>query len=61
MQTIKMPGKFAKFLKNAPLKLTIGLSVLLLLALFAIIIPILYPGDPVISYQVPMKLRPSAE
>lgn len=53
MQTIKMPGKFAKFLKNAPLKLTIGLSVLLLLALFAIIIPILYPGDPVISYQVP--------
>ena len=54
-------GKLRKFLKNAPLKLTLGMIVMLLITLFAVITPFFYPNDPTITYQVPAKLKPCAE
>ena len=52
---------FQKFLRNAPLKLKLSLIVLILLALFAVIVPLRYPGDPTLTNQVPAKIRPNAQ
>ena len=50
-----------KFVRNAPMKLQVGLIVLILLALFSIVVPLRYPGDPTLTNQVPAKIRPNAQ
>ena len=51
-------NSFQKFMNNAPLKLKLGLLILILLVLFALIVPSFYPGDPTLNHQVPPKQRP---
>ena len=52
---------FQKFVRNAPMKLKVGLIILAAMVLFSVIIPIMYPGDPTLTNQVPAKIRPNAE
>lgn len=59
-QMKKLSG-FQKFMRNAPMKLKLGLLVLILLALFSLIVPLFYPGDPTLTNQVPAKIRPCAQ
>ena len=51
-------NSFQKFMNNAPLKLKLGLLILILLVLFALIVPSFYPGDPTLNHRVPPKQRP---
>lgn len=60
-QTSSVTSGFQKFMRNAPMKLKLGLLVLFALVLFAVIVPLRYPGDPTLTNQVPSKIRPNAE